>query len=136
MKPDERDAVIERLLESLEPPQPPPDLRSKALAAARARMSAEPVPDIWSRIWNHRGLRLAWTATVVLLVAGHVIIAMPEAGRTFRSSDPARTAESRVDDYLVEMLRPTRISDNVQPIVGLFASANGLTEIEVEGNPS
>jgi hypothetical protein len=135
MKPDERDAVVERLMESLEPPQPPPDLRSKALAAARARMSAEPNPDIWSRIWNHRGLRLAWAATVVLLVAGHVMVA-PEAGTTFRPIDPARTAESRVDDYLVEMLRPTRISDNVQPIVGLFASANGLTEIEVGGNPS
>jgi hypothetical protein len=60
----------------------------------------------------------------------------PEAGTAFRAIDPARTAENRADDYLVEMLRPTRISDNVQPIVGLFASANGLTEIEVGGNPS
>jgi hypothetical protein len=61
---------------------------------------------------------------------------VPGAGNTIRPIDPALTAENRVDDYLVEMLRPTRISDNVQPIVGLFASANGLTDIDVEGNPS
>jgi hypothetical protein len=135
MKPDERDPVVERLMEGLAPPQPPPDLRSKVLAAARARMAAEPIPDIWSRVWNHRGLRLAWAATVVLLLAGHAMV-VPGAGNTFRPIDPALTAEDRVDDYLVEMLRPTRISDNVQPIVGLFAAAGGLAEIDVEGNPS
>lgn len=135
MKPDERDPVVERLMEGLAPPQPPPDLRSTVLAAARARMAAEPIPDIWSRAWNHRGLRLAWAATVVLLVAGHAMVA-PGAGNTFRPIDPALSAENRVDDYLVEMLRPTRISDNVQPIVGLFAAADGLAEIDVEGNPS
>lgn len=135
MKPDERDAVVERLMEGLEPPQPPPELRSKALAAARARMSAESTPDIWSRIWNHRGLRLAWAATIVLLVVGHAMV-LPGTGNIFKSIDPALTAENRVDDYLVEMLRPTRISENVQPIVGLFTSANGLTDIDVEGNPS
>lgn len=134
MRPDERDAVVERLMDGLEPPQPPPELRSKALAAARARMSAEPVPDIWSRVWNHRGLRLAWTATVVLLVAGHAMV-VPGTGNTIRPIDPALTAENRVDDYLVDLLRPTRISDNVQPIVGLIASANGLTDIDLEGNP-
>jgi hypothetical protein len=135
MKPDERDAVVERLMERLEPPQPPPDLRSKALAAARARMCAEPTPEIWSRIWNHRGLRLAWVAAVVLLVAGHAIITLG-AGNAFRPIDRALIAENRPDDYLAEMLRPTRISDNVQPIVGLFASADGLAEIDAEGNPS
>ena len=133
MKPDERDAVVERLMKSLEPPQPPPDLRSKALAAARSRMSADPIPDFWSRVWNHRGLRQAWAATVVLLVSGHAQVA-PGAGNTFRPVDPSLTAENRVDDYLVEMLRPARISDNVRPIVGLIAS-NGLAEIDGEGNP-
>jgi hypothetical protein len=135
MKPDERDAVFERLMGTLEPPQPPPDLRSKALAAARARMSAEPIPDIWSRVWNHRGLRLAWAAAVVLLVAGHALIA-PGTGNGFRPIDPALNADNRVDEYLVEMLRPTRISDSAQPIVGLYASADSLSELEIEGNPS
>ena len=135
MKPDERDAVFERLMDGLEPPQPRPDLRSRTLAAARARMSPESTPDIWSRIWNHRGLRLAWVAAVVLLVAGHALF-VPGTGNEFRPIDPALIAEHRVDEYLVEMLRPTRISDNVQPIVGLFAASNGLPEIDLEGNPS
>jgi len=135
MKPNERDSAVDRLIRGLELPQPPPDLRSKALAAARARVSAESIPDLWSRVWNHRGLRLTWAAAVVLLVAGHAIVA-PGTGNTFRPIDPAAIAEHSVDEYLVEMLRPTRISDNVQPIVGLYAAADGLAELEIEGNPS
>jgi len=106
MKPDERDAVVEQLMDGLEPPQP-----------------------------HHRGIRLAWAAAVVLLVAGHALF-VPGTGNGIRSIDPALIAEHRVDEYLVEMLRPTRISDNVQPIVGLFAASNGLAEIDLEGNPS
>jgi len=135
MKPDERDAVVERLMNGLEPPQPPPDLRSRALAAARARVAGEPASDVWSMIWNNRGVRLAWAAAVVLLVAGHAMV-VPGTGNGLRPIDPTLTAENRVDDYLVEMLRPTRISDNVQPIVGLFAAGSGLIEIDAEGNPS
>jgi hypothetical protein len=70
-----------------------------------------------------------------VLLAGHAMVA-PDAGNAFRPIDPALNAENRVDEYLVEMLRPARISDTVQPIVGLFASGNGLTEIDVKGNPS
>ena len=135
MKPDERDAVVERLMESLEPPQPPTDLRSKALAAARGRMSAESTPDTWSRVWNHRGLRLAWAAAVVLLVAGHAVV-VPGTGNGFGPIDPAFIAENRVDEYLVEMLRPTRISENVQPLVGLVAGADVPIELVLEGNSS
>ena len=135
MKPNERDPVVDRLMEGLEPLQPPPDLRSTVLDAARARIVAEPVADVWSMIWNNRGIRLAWAAAVVLLVAGHAMV-MPGTGNGFRPIDPALSAEHRVDEYLLEMLRPTRISDNVQPIVGLFAASDGLAEIDLEGNPS
>ena len=70
MKPDEKDVVVERLLEGLEPSLPPPDLRPKVLAAARVRMAAEPVIDVWSVIWENRGVRLAWAGAVALLLAG------------------------------------------------------------------
>jgi len=135
MKPNERDSAVDCLMQGLEPPSPPTDLRSKALAAAHARMSSESIPDVWFRVWNHRGLRLAWAAAVVLLAAGHAMV-VPRTGNGFRPIDPAVTAENRVDEYLVEMLRPTRISDNVQPIVGLFAAGSGLIEIDAGGNPS
>jgi len=135
MKPNERDPAVDRLMQGLEPPAPPPDIRSRVLAAAHARMSVESIPDIWSRVWNHRGIRLAWAAAVVLLVVGHAMV-VPGTGNGFRSIDPALIAENHVDEYLVEMLRPTRISDNVQPIVGLFVAADGLAELEIEGDPS
>jgi hypothetical protein len=132
MKPDEKDTVVERLLDGLQPPQPPPELRLKAIAAARQRMGSETAPDRWSRVWSNRGLRLAWAASVVLLLAGHVLI----GGGTGPVIDPDLVAEHRVDEYFVEFLRPAQISDNVRPIVGLFADGANLIDLELEGNPS
>lgn len=132
MTPDDRNNMVERLLDGLDPPQPPPELRSRVLAAARQRTDSESVPDLWSRLWNHSGLRLAWAASVVLLLAGHVLI---ESGKG-PVIDSDLVAENRVDEYFVEFLRPTRISDNVRPIVGLFADGNDLIDLELEGNPS
>mgnify|MGYP001816489070 CR=1 FL=1 len=132
MKSDEQDAVIERLLAGLQPPTPPQELRSSVLATARQRMGTETALDVWSRLWNHNGLRLAWAASVVLLLAGHVLV---NTGKE-TATDPDLYAENRVDEYLVEMLRPIRISDNVRPIVGFNVDSNGLTDLELEGNPS
>jgi hypothetical protein len=132
MKPDERDAVVERMMGSFEPPPPPAELRSKTLAAARERMSVEPAPDIWSRVWNHGGLRLAWAASVVLLLAGHVLVGTGSGPKVA----PDLVTENRVDDDIVEMLRPVQISDSARPIIGLFASAGDPTEIDVKGNAS
>lgn len=135
MKPDDRDPIVERLMEGLEPPQPPPELRSKALAAARGKLTGEAAPDVWSRIWIHRGLRLAWAATVVVLLAGHVLATYSPVG-PLGSVEPALIAENRADEYLVGMLRPIRISENVQPLVGLVAGADVPIELVLEGNSS
>ena len=135
MKPDERDQVVERLMEGLEPPQPPPELRSKTLAAARERMEAKSLPDVWSRVWNHRRLRLAWAAAAVLLLAGHVLL-IPGKSAVLNPVEPALVAENRVDEQFIDMLRPVPISDNVQPIVGLLAASDSLADLDLEGNPS
>jgi hypothetical protein len=135
MKPDEKDVVVERLLEGLEPSLPPPDLRPKVLAAARVRMAAEPVIDVWSVIWENRGVRLAWAGAVALLLAGHVFLGFRNGAVPSRV-DPALVAGTRVDEQFVDVLRPTPISDDVQPIVGLFAAGGGLAELDIEGNPS
>jgi hypothetical protein len=127
MKPD-----IEQLLDGLGPPQPPPDLRSRVLSAARSRMAGEPVNDFWSMIWNNRGVRLAWVASVVLLLTGHVLVGTGNGPVVA----PDLVTENQVDDYFVEMLRPVRISDSAQPVIGLFASAGDPTEIDMEGNAS
>jgi hypothetical protein len=135
MKPDEKDPFVERLVGGLGPPQPPPELRSRVLAAARGQAPAEPEAEVWSKLWNHRGLRLAWAATVFVLLAGHVLIMLGN-GASLGPVEPTLVAENRVDEQFVDMLRPSRISDNVQPIVGLFASTGGQTDLDLEGNPS
>jgi hypothetical protein len=135
MKPDDKDPVVEKLMEGLEPPQPPPELRSRALAAARTRPAGEAAPDVWSSVWRHKGLRLAWAATVVLLLAGHVLATISRAGLP-TSVDPSLVAENRVDEDYVDLLRPIRISENVQPLVGLVAGTDVPIESILEGNPS
>jgi hypothetical protein len=134
MKSDDTDAFVGRLIEGLEPPRTPTGLRTRVLEAARDHMETRS-PDPWSRIWNHRGIRLAWAATVVLLLAGHAIVAPPK-GAVFTRVNPALVAETSVDEQFADILRPVRISANVQPIVGLFYAAYNPTELEMGGNPS
>ena len=135
MKSDDTDAFVDRLIEGLEPPRAPTGLRTRVLEAARDHMETKS-PDPWSRIWRHRGIRLAWAATVVLLLAGHAIVA-PQKSAVFTRVNPAVAAETRVDEQFVDILRPVRISANVQPIVGLMSAAgDDLTELEMGGNPS
>ena len=135
MKPNERDPAIGRLMRGLEPPQPPHDLRSKTLAAAQRRMVDEPTTDSWSKIWKNRGVRVAWAGAAALLLAGHVFL-IPRNGAVPGRVSPALVVENHVDEQLVAMLRPVRISKDVRPILGLVAAAHGLTDLELEGNPS
>jgi len=134
MKPDERDPFIDRLIEGLEPPQPPTDLRSRVLAAARQHTETES-PDLWIRIWNLSGVRLAWAGAAALLLAGHVFL-VPSKGAVPGRVDPGLVAENRVDEQFVDLLRPIQISANVQPMVGLFASEGDPIDLEMKGNPS
>jgi len=135
MKSDDTDTYVDRLIEGLEPPRAPTGLRTRVLAAARDHMETTS-SNRWSRIWSHRGIRLAWAATVVLLLAGHAIV-VPRKGAVFTRVNPALVAETSVDEQFADILRPVRISANVQPIVGLVAAAgDNLTELEKGGNPS
>ena len=133
MKPDENDPDVDRLFDGLEPAPPPAELRSKALIAARARSALQSRADVWSVLWNHRGLRLAWAATILVLLAGHIVVSSPDFGPAV---DPALVAEHRGDEYLGAFLGPARISEDVQPIVGLFAAAESLAELDLQRNPS
>ena len=135
MKSDDTDAFVDRLIEGLEPARPPLTLRSRVLEAARERLETES-PNVWSRIWYHRGIRLAWAATVVLLLAGNALLTQ-STGAIVRQIDPALVAENRVDEQFADILRPVRISANVQPIVGLISAAgDSPSELELGGNPS
>jgi hypothetical protein len=133
MTPDDRDPVVDTLFDGLEPPPPPPHLRARVLAAAKAETSG--ASDVWTRIWQHRGMRLAWAAAVMVLLAGHLFV-VPGNPAGIEIVDQNLIAENRVDEHLVEFLRPMRISDNIQPIVGLLAFAGDPFEGEMKGNPS
>lgn len=133
MKPNERDPAADRLMRGFEPPMPPPDLRSRALAAARNGAADSTTSDVWSTIWNNRGVRLAWAGAATLLLAGHIFL-VPSNGAVPSRVDPGLVAENRVDEQFVDLLRPIQISANVQPIVGLFAANGGLTDLDLEGN--
>jgi hypothetical protein len=135
VKSDDRDPIVERLMEGLEPPQPPSELRSRTLAAARQRMKAEEAQDVWSRLWNHRGLRLAWAVAVVVLFAGHVLATYLPVSSLW-SVNPAFVADNRVDEGYIDLLNPVRISENVQPLVGLIAGSEVPTGPNLGGNPS
>ena len=60
------------LLSALEEPEPPQKLRERSLARALAAWGRPPVADPWSHLWHSQPLRLAWAATVVVLVAANV----------------------------------------------------------------
>lgn len=121
-------------LRGLDPPHPPRELRARVLDAARTGARVGPAADAWSRLWHSRSLRLAWAGTVLLLLAGHAAVSLDRSAvrAAFR---PDRVAERRVDEQLVDLLRPVRISEGVQPIVGLAADPERL-ELDAKGNPS
>jgi len=75
----------EPLFSSLQPPVPPPVLRSRVLVAARAALTDGHAPDFWDRLWTSRPVRLAWAAAVLGLAVGHLAI----SGR-----DPRQLAET------------------------------------------
>jgi len=133
MQPNEFDPALDRLMKGLEPPPPPTELRSKVLSAARAKIAGEPLTDVWSTIWNNRGIRLAWAGAAALLLAGHVLV-IPGDGVDIVQFD-LDVAENTVDEQFVDLLRPIRISENAQPIVGLIALAGDPTILDTKGNP-
>ncbi len=66
------------LFTGLRTPQAPRRLRERALRAARYALDEERPRSLEERLWHARGLRLAWLATVVALLAINLVI--PAAG--------------------------------------------------------
>jgi hypothetical protein len=115
-----QDPTIRSLLGELETPAPPPALRRLALQAAAEALSREPVPDLWTRLWESRGLRLVWAACVIVLIAGHVLISLPPV-------TPAEVIPVPVTSPLVAAADPElfdeigelpRLQLTAQPLIG------------------
>jgi hypothetical protein len=94
------------------PPELPPDLRAPVLAAARAAFvragETDPQPDPWSRLVKSRTARLAWAATVLLLLGLHAALPGRPAGRT-----PLAAAAPRPDAEVTAIATLPRIEERV-----------------------
>lgn len=85
---------IDHRLAGAAPPEPPERLRATALAAAERAWNER--PDLWTRLWESRPLRVAWAATVLALVASHAGLSIADrraAAREQAAAAPTRSPE-------------------------------------------
>jgi len=90
---------IHASLRGLQPPRPPAGLRERVLASATAARAKAPATDAWTRIWEHRGVRLAWAACTAALLIGHVVVSLEGLRRPSRTT-PTAFAPLPSDDEL------------------------------------
>jgi hypothetical protein len=92
----------------LKPSGAPPGLRERVLTAARETAVTVPRRMPWDqRLWENRGLRLAWIGTVVVLLAANAFFAVqpaPEVASTVRPQVIEDVATEEED--LLRMIRP------------------------------
>ncbi len=89
---------IETLLASVEPSRPPHPLRERVLERAGEALDRPLVRDAWTRIYSSRPLRAAWAATVLALLAAHLLLprgARPSAGERLAASSSRLVPEVR-----------------------------------------
>ena len=103
-------------LAGLAPPAAPPELREKVLAAARTALLEPPRrPDAWARLWESRAARLAWAASVLLLLGGHALVPRPHAGRP-AAPPPAALAARGADAEIAAIGRLPRLDLDARPL--------------------
>lgn len=103
---------LDRVLRGLVPAPPPPEVRERVLTAARAARTSGPLGrDLWSRIWESRPLRLAWAATVVVLLVANVVLALHRPGGGAATAPVAAARHDGPDPELaaIAQLPPLRL---------------------------
>jgi hypothetical protein len=120
-RPHDHDPLFDRL----ESPQPTSELRDRVLGAGIEALQGEPVADLWERLWHSRALRLAWGASVLALMAGHLAMGGANGAPPETVSSVHRTADADLAS-IVELLRIGR------PAVhdfGWIDQLNGVTNM-------
>jgi hypothetical protein len=113
---NEESRTVEKLLFTLQPPEPPRDLREKVLRGAREALAREAARDAWTRIWESRPLRVAWGLSVVVLVICNVGIGELRSPRRAAEGPAARSA--RDGNGEVALGRLPRLDENARPLIG------------------
>jgi hypothetical protein len=112
--------TVDRLFGGLEPPELPPDLRPRVLGPAAAALAA---PNRWQRIWHNPRLRLAWAASIAMLVVAHIAIT-PGVGARDGTSDAPVVAHARnVNGELAEIIDLPRLRTDLHPLAGGLVAA-------------
>lgn len=96
----------------LEIPAPPSDLRARSVVAARSAMAESTAPaGLWSRLWYHRGLRLAWAGSVGALLIAHAAVSPnPSEVVSENLAQPAFLSAATVNDVeLAEIVDLPRV---------------------------
>lgn len=83
------------LLRRVRPAGPQPDLRDRALAAAREARPRAVQPDVWTRLWSNRPLRIAWAASLAAALVAHAALTARD------TSNPVPETASQRGAYLV-----------------------------------
>jgi anti-sigma-K factor RskA len=114
---------IDSLLGDLDTPEPPSALKSMVLQATAEALNRPPAPDIWTRIWDSRPLRLAWAATVSALIAGHLAVTAVQQ----QPEPPAMTVSNltEVDQELAEISDLPRLRLAVRPLSESYSGESG-----------
>lgn len=115
-------------LGGLASPGPPAELRERVLARAREALAQEAVPDVWTRIWESRPLRIAWAAAASLLVVANFAVSARRPPAGMAASRTGAEAEKAAARELANLLALPPIDEAVQPLVGRAAAGGSSPE--------
>jgi hypothetical protein len=85
-----------RFFAGLAVPPLPRDVKAATLQCCRAAMAGtKPAPNVWNRMWNHRGLRVGWAASAAALLVFNLGLALGKSlARTGPQNHPAAMTTS------------------------------------------
>jgi hypothetical protein len=102
----------------LSPPGPPAEARGRVLALAREALAEPVAPDVWTRIWGSRPLRLAWAACVLILIVGHLLISVRAPRRGAVPALPAAGSSGELGRELAAVATLPPIDLAAEPLTG------------------
>lgn len=106
---------------------PPPGLRRRVLDDAGRALARPPKADVWARLAGSRTARLAWAASVLLLLAANLVVPRHRTSTTIAAHRGAPPSHELADTV--------RLPEVVLGAGGLAASAQTLEVLQDLDHP-